>query len=219
MSEKRYALGLDFGTESARALLVAVDDGHVAATAVSAYRHGVMDSALPDGTPLGHEWALQDPDDYLDSLTETAKKVLAEAGVSAEQVVGIGVDFTACTILPVDEDNTPLCKLERFAATPHAWVKLWKHHAAQRQADRFNEVAERRGEPWLKVYGYSVSCEWLIPKTMQVLDEAPEGVRRRAPHHRGGRLGDSAAHGRRRAEFLQRRIQGVLRQGRGVPQP
>ena len=173
MSTKRYALGLDYGTESVRALLVNVDDGHIAATAVGAFEHGVMDAALPDGTPLGHEWALQDPDDYLNSMMETARKVLADSAVSAEEVVGIGVDFTACTILPVDAENTPLCKLDSFRSTPHAWVKLWKHHAAQPQADRFNDVAEKRDEEWLKVYGYAVSCEWLVPKVMQILDEAP----------------------------------------------
>jgi len=123
-NEKRYAIGLDYGTESARAVLADVADGTVVATAVADYAHGVMDRELPDGTPLGHEWALQYPQDYLDALESTVRAVLADAGATAEQVVGRGVDFTACTILPTDETNTPLCMSDRFASTPNAWVKL-----------------------------------------------------------------------------------------------
>jgi len=170
----RYAIGLDFGTESARALLVNVADGAIAATAVSQYAHGVMDRALPDGTPLGHEWALQHPQDYLDSLAEAVRAVACEAGAKAEDVVGIGVDFTSCTILPTDADNVPLCLHDRFRKAPNAWVKLWKHHAAQPQADRMTELAVARKEGWLRVYGYRLSSEWLIPKTLQIVEESPE---------------------------------------------
>jgi L-ribulokinase len=170
----RYALGLDYGTESARAVLVDVATGRIAATAVSEYAHGVMDTTLPDGTPLGHEWALQSPDDYFDSMREIVKSVMTESGAKPGDVIGLGVDFTACTILPVDGDNVPLCRQDRFQSTPHAWVKLWKHHAAQPQADRLNDLARETDASWLKVYGYSVSCEWLIPKTLQIIEEAPD---------------------------------------------
>ena len=173
-NEKRYAIGLDYGTESARAVLADVADGTVVATAVADYAHGVMDRELPDGTPLGHEWALQYPQDYLDALESTVRAVLADAGATAEQVVGIGVDFTACTILPTDETNTPLCMSDRFASTPNAWVKLWKHHAAQSQADRINDLAMDRGEKWLKVYGHRLSSEWVLPKVLQIIEESPE---------------------------------------------
>ncbi len=173
-SATRYALGLDYGTESARALLVNVSDGTVAATAVAEYEHGVMDRALPDGTPLGFEWALQDPEDYFAVLENTVKRVMKAAGVKPEQVVGIGMDFTSCTILPVDRENVPLCRHERFRKNPNAWVKLWKHHAAQPQADGLTKLATEEKEPWLKVYGYRLSSEWLIPKTLQILEEAPE---------------------------------------------
>jgi L-ribulokinase len=176
MTEKtpRYAIGLDYGTESARAVLADASDGTIVATAVTEYPHGVMDHQLPDGTPLGHEWALQHPQDYLDVMTETVKTIVADGGVSPEQVIGIGVDFTACTILPTDEENIPLCFSSEFAAKPHAWVKLWKHHAAQPQADRINEAATDRGEKWLKVYGYRLSSEWVLPKVLQVIEEAPD---------------------------------------------
>lgn len=173
-AKNRYALGLDFGTESARALLVDVSDGAVAATAVAEYEHGVMDRALPDGTPLGFEWALQHPGDYFAALEKTVRRVMKEAGAKPAQVVGIGVDFTSCTILPVDRDNVPLCLHDRFRKTPNAWVKLWKHHAAQLQADKLTKLATEENQPWLKVYGYRLSSEWLIPKTLQIVEESPE---------------------------------------------
>lgn len=170
----RYAIGLDYGTESARAVLVDISNGTIAATAVEEYSHGVMDRHLPDGTPLGHEWALQHPQDYLDAAEKTVRAVIAEADISKESVIGIGVDFTACTILPVDADNVPLCFNARHAANPHAWVKLWKHHAAQPQADRINALATDRGEDWLKAYGYRLSSEWVLPKILQIAEESPE---------------------------------------------
>jgi L-ribulokinase len=123
---------------------------------------------------LPPEWALQDPDDYLRTLTFTIPKVLRQASVSAADVIGMGIDFTACTMLPVLADGRALCSDPAFRDEPHAWVKLWKHHAAQKQADRVNRVAHERGEAFLARYGDKISSEWLIPKILQILDEAPE---------------------------------------------
>ena len=168
-----YAIGYDFGSESGRAVLVDVANGREVATAVRPYRHLVMDQSLPDGTKLGHDWALQHPLDYLDVLEVTTKAILAESGVDPAQVIGIGTDFTACTVLPTTADGTPLCTLPQWSGTPHAWIKLWKHHAAQPWADRLNALAAERGEPWLVEYGGKISSEWLFPKVAQVADEAP----------------------------------------------
>jgi L-ribulokinase len=170
----RYALGLDFGTESARAVLVDVADGREAATAVFPYPHGVMDTALADGRALPSEWALQDPRDYLDAVNTLVPEVMRGAGADAESVIGIGVDFTACTILPVTSDGTPLCFLPEFAANPHAYVKLWKHHAAQPEAVRLTELLAERDPERLARYGGKVSSEWLWPKVAQIADEAPD---------------------------------------------
>lgn len=170
----KYAIGIDFGTLSGRALLVNVKTGEELATAVLDFKHGVMTDALPCGKKLPYDWALQHPQDYLDVLATTIPKVLKESGVDNSDVIGVGIDFTACTVLPTLADGTPLCFLEEYECQPHAYVKLWKHHAAQGQANRLNAVAEERGEAWLQNYGGKISSEWAIPKIWQLLDEAPE---------------------------------------------
>lgn len=174
MSRPRTAaVGVDFGTESARAVLVEVATGRELASAVHPYASGVIEGRLPSGIPLPAAWALQDPDDYLDSLGVTVRGVLAESGIDPDQVIGIGVDFTACTMLPVTAEGVPLCRLPDLRDEPHAWVKLWKHHAAQPEADLINETARRRGEQWLARYGMKTSSEWFVAKSLQILDEAP----------------------------------------------
>ncbi|HIC89454.1 MAG TPA: ribulokinase [Anaerolineae bacterium] len=175
MSERRYAIGIDFGTESGRAVLVDVGTGEEISTAVHVYQNGVIDEYLP-GTDIRLEpdWALQDPADYIETLKMAVPAVLKESGVEPADVIGIGTDFTACTMLPTKADGTPLCLLPEWHDHPHAWVKLWKHHAAQPEADRINEVARERGEKWLQRYGGKISSEWFFAKTLQILNEAPE---------------------------------------------
>ena len=170
----KYAIGVDFGTLSARALLVEIGTGRELSTAMMEYPHAVMDETLPDGTRLGSDWALQHPQDYLDCLAHTIPRVISESGIDAGDVVGVGIDFTACTLLPARADGTPLCFLPEFEHNPHAYIKLWKHHAAQGYADRLNAIAAERGESFLNRYGGKISSEWAIPKIWQVLEEAPE---------------------------------------------
>ena len=153
----RYTMGIDFGTLSGRAVLVDVADGREVASAVYEYANGVMDEQLPDGTPLGPDWALQDPADYLRTLEVTIPQVLADAGIRAEHVIGIAINFTACTMLPTTDDGTPLCFLDEWSSHPHSWVKLWKHHAAQPEANKINQLAAERGEAWLARYGGKIS--------------------------------------------------------------
>jgi len=171
----KYAVGVDFGTESGRAVLVNVADGQEVATAVYSYLHGVIDEKLPvpgREVRLEPDWALQDPEDYLRTFKTAIPAVLKESGVEPADVIGVGIDFTACTMLPVKADGTPLCVLPEFRKNPHAWVKLWKHHAAQPEADKINETARRRGETWLDRYGGKISSEWFFSKVLQILDEA-----------------------------------------------
>lgn len=176
-----YVIGIDFGTESVRALLVDCADGTELGESVHVYEHGVLDERLPapdDDVELAPDWALQDPFDYLRSLEAAVPRMLGEAGVSSDDVAGVGVSFTSCTMLPTLADGTPLCALDELRREPHAWVKLWKHHAAQPQADRINAIAAGRGEPWLRRYGGRISSEWFFAKALQILEEAPEVYRR-----------------------------------------
>ncbi len=177
MSAHKYAIGVDFGTESGRAVLVATRTGEEIASSVYPYQNGVIDRALPlenDTVELDPEWALQDPEDYIRTLQCTIPAVLNKAGVKAANVIGIGIDFTACTMLPTQNNGTPLCMVPEFRRNPHAWVKLWKHHAAQPEADIINTAARERNENWLDRYGGKISSEWFFSKAFQILDEAPE---------------------------------------------
>lgn len=176
---QRYTIGIDYGTLSGRAVLVDVATGDIVATDVLDYPHAVMSRALPSGTPLPPDWALQHPQDYVDVLATTVPAVLSSAGVSGAQVIGLAIDFTGCTMLPIAVDGTPLCLQDEFAEEPHAYVKLWKHHSAQPYATRITEVAEALHEPWLSRYGGRISSEWMFPKIWETLDEAP-GVYERA---------------------------------------
>lgn len=176
----KYAIGIDYGTLSARAVLADVADGHVVATAEMAYPHGVMDAHLPDGTPLPQGWALQHPQDYLDALDSVLPKMAEK--VNPEDIVAIGIDCTSATVMPVDEAGTPLCLLPEYAGNPHAWCMMWKHHGGQEQAHRMTEIARARGEKWLPRYGNIVNAEWMFPKLLQVMEEAPEVYRAMAEY-------------------------------------
>ncbi len=175
MTTTKYAIGVDFGTESGRAVLVDITHGREIAASVHRYANGVIDERLP-GTAIRLEpdWALQDPNDYLEVFKTTIPAVLAESGVAPDDVIGLGVDFTACTMLPTTAAGTPLCFLPEWRDHPHAWVKLWKHHAAQPEATRLNETATRLGYRFLERYGGKISSEWFFPKIWQILDEDPD---------------------------------------------
>ncbi len=178
MAKKKYTIGIDFGTESGRAVLVDVATGREVATHVYYYKDGVIDEYLPrTRIKLEHDWALQNPQDYLETYRVTIPAVLRKAKVKAEDVIGIGIDFTSCTMMPTDKDGVPLCMKKEFRNIPNAWVKIWKHHAAQPEANLVNEVATERGETWLSRYGGKISSEWFFPKALQILDEAPEVYR------------------------------------------
>ena len=170
----RYSIGLDFGTESVRALVVDVRTGRVAGQASESYAHGVIDDTLPTtGARLPPDYALQHPGDWVDGGRAALQAALRAGGVGPDEVVGVGVDFTSCTMLPARADGTPLCLLDRFCREPLAWPKLWKHHSAKDATDRINRVARERGEPWLARYGGTIGLEWFFPKVLETLAGAP----------------------------------------------
>ena len=167
----RYVVGVDFGTLSGRAVVVRVADGQELASTVTDYKHAVLDHSLPNGHRLPPDWALQVPEDYRDVLRDAVPTAVAAADVDPAHVIGIATDFTACTMIPVLDDGTPLCEVPEYEDRPHAYVKLWKHHAAQSQADRINQSAAHSGEPWLPRYGGFISSEWEFAKALQIFVE------------------------------------------------
>ncbi|MBB6451394.1 L-ribulokinase [Geomicrobium halophilum] len=172
--QKSYVIGVDFGTESCRALLVDVANGDEIATATHMYSHGVLSKELPNGVPLPSDWALQHPNDYIDGFKDVVRNVFKAGNIQPNDVIGIGIDFTSSTILPLDEKGDPLCLHAAFETHPHSWVKLWKHHAAKKEADEVTNLAHERGEKFIKRYGGNISSEWMIPKILQVVKEDPE---------------------------------------------
>jgi L-ribulokinase len=174
MTKDKFTVGIDFGTESGRAVVVRVRDGQEIGAAIIAYSDGVLDERLPGGRQLEPDWALQNPRDYLLVLEKAVPKALKSAGVAGESVIGLGTDFTASSPLPTLGDGTPLCFVKQFRNDPHAWVKLWKHHAAQPEANRITEIGIERREEFIRVYGGRYSSEWFFSKLLQILDEAPK---------------------------------------------
>ncbi len=171
----QYSLGFDFGTESVRVLVVDTRDGRIAGQAARNYPHGVIDDTLPTGGgKLPGDYALQHPQDWITSAAEACAEAMKAAAASPDWIVGIGVDFTSCTMLPALADGTPLCLVDRFKSVPLAWPKLWKHHGAKAATDRVNRIAMERNEPWLKRYGGIIGIEWFFPKILETVTEAPE---------------------------------------------
>ncbi len=171
----KYTIGIDYGTQSGRAVIINIATGEQVGQSVTPYPDCVIDKKLPNtDILLEDDWALQNPDDYLYVLETAVPSAIQKAGINKDDIIGIGIDFTACTMMPVTEDGKVMCQLEAYKENPHAWVKLWKHHAAQDEADQLNAIAKERGEEFLKRYGGKISSEWLIPKIWQILDEAPE---------------------------------------------
>lgn len=171
----KFTLGIDFGTLSGRAVLVDVSNGHVLSTSVYEYKNKVITDFIPGTTvKLPLDYALQDPQDYLDVLLHTIPEVVQSSGVNKDDIIGLAIDFTACTVVAVDKTNTPLCFYDEYRENPHSWVKLWKHHAAQKYADQLNDLAHEMNTSWIHRYGGKISSEWLFPKIMQVAIEDEE---------------------------------------------
>jgi L-ribulokinase len=174
MPAEKFTLGIDYGTESGRVVVARVRNGELVGQAIVLYPDGVIDERLPGGGPrLEPDWALQNPRDYLLVAERGIPRALKDAGVRGESVIGLGTDFTASSPLPTRRDGTPLCFEPKYRKHPHAWVKLWKHHAAQAEANRINEVGRERNEEFIRIYGGKYSSEWFFSKLLQIFDEAP----------------------------------------------
>lgn len=170
---KKYTIGIDFGTLSARAVLLDLENGDEVAVSEYKYPHGVITGKLNE-IPLDDNVAFQDPQDYIEALSYTTHDVVKQANIVPEQVTGVGIDFTGCTMLPVDANFKPLCQQDKFKNNPMAYVKLWKHHGAQQQADYITKLAKETNEKWLTTYGGKVSSEWLFPKILETVEKSPD---------------------------------------------
>ncbi|MDE6883181.1 MAG: ribulokinase [Lachnospiraceae bacterium] len=182
MQTDKYVIGLDYGTLSARAVLVSTNNGKVIAESVYTYPHGIL-NCLPVGeniavsgynTELPADFALQEINDYVEGMYHTIREVVEKSDCHAEDVIGIGIDATSSTFLPLQENGQPLCKKEQYRNNPHAQLKLWKHHGAQEEADRITALAKERRESFLLRCGGKVNAEWMLPKLLEIAGKAPD---------------------------------------------
>ncbi|MDW4311877.1 ribulokinase [Staphylococcus saprophyticus] len=168
-----YSIGIDFGTGSGRVFLVNTENGEIIGQYVQTYTHGTIEGEL-NGHKLPQSYALQNANDYMEVIETGIPEILAKTNIDAKDIVGIGIDFTSSTVIFVDDQMEPMHNNPKFYNNPHAYVKLWKHHGAQAEADLLFNTAIEEKNRWLGYYGFNVSSEWMIPKIMEVNDKAPE---------------------------------------------
>ena len=174
MPSVTYTIGVDYGSLSCRGILVSTVDGTIMAEDEFVYPHAVIDHQLPDGTPLPPQWALQDPDDFRQALYHIIPNLLKASQVQPSQVIAIGIDSTASTVIPATKGLVPLCEQPSFRNRPHAWPKMWKHHAAAAEAAEITAAAVAQGLPVVVKSGGAIGCESLMPKVLQFLHEDAE---------------------------------------------
>lgn len=174
-----YSIGVDFGTGSGRVFLVNTDNGEILSKYVHNYTHGTIENEL-NGQKLPSGYSLQNSDDYWEVLKKGIPYIISESQVKPEDIKGIGVDFTSSTVIFTDEKLRPIHKLSEFENNPHAYVKLWKHHGAEKEAALLFDTAVHQRQRWLGNYGYNVSSEWMIPKIIEVMNNAPEVMNKTA---------------------------------------
>ncbi|WP_436944503.1 ribulokinase [Staphylococcus xylosus] len=168
-----YSIGIDFGTGSGRAFLINTENGEIEEQYIRNYTHGTIEGEL-GGEKLPQNFALQNANDYMEIIETGIPTIIEKANISVSEIVGIGIDFTSSTVIFVDEQMEPIHNKSGFQDNPHAYVKLWKHHGAQDEADLLFKTALEGKNRWLGYYGFNVSSEWMIPKIMEVNNKAPE---------------------------------------------
>lgn len=168
-----YSIGIDFGTGSGRAFLINTENGEIEEQYIRNYTHGTIEGEL-GGEKLPQNFALQNANDYMEIIETGIPTIIEKANISVSEIVGIGIDFTSSTVIFVDEQMEPIHNRVGFQDNPHAYVKLWKHHGAQDEADLLFKTALEGKNRWLGYYGFNVSSEWMIPKIMEVNNKAPE---------------------------------------------
>lgn len=170
----KYSLGVDFGSLSARAVLYNVSDGSYVHSAEAYYEHGIYETRHPyTGDPLPVSSALQRPEDFVKALEQSIKQVMQEAQVAPQDVIGVSVDCTSCSLISVDKDYKPLCWKAAYRTSRHSYVKMWKQHTAVREAEEISEKAGSEGDR----FGGKIMSEWGIPKILETLRYDPKVYR------------------------------------------
>jgi len=173
---KKYALGLDFGTNSCRSLIVGLEDGIELTSYVSNYTSG-SEGILLD--PKDPNVARQNPQDYHQSLEVSVKEAIVLARkqdpeFSPQNIIGIGVDTTGSSPMPVDEAGTPLGLLPEFKENLNAMVWLWKDHSSYAEAAQITAQARKTRHLYLAKVGGTYSSEWFWSKILHCKNTTPE---------------------------------------------
>jgi len=173
--ETKYSIGLDYGTNSVRAVIINVKNGSQVGEGVFHYTHGNSGVLTHSSKPL---MARQHPQDYIDGYCEAVTQAVRDAQVSSDftpdKIIGIGVDTTGSSPMPIDKDATPLALKESFTDNPDAWVWLWKDHTSYEEAEKINTIAGMYRPQFLSKIGGSYSSEWFWAKIWHALRVNPE---------------------------------------------
>jgi L-ribulokinase len=165
-----YTIGLDYGTNSVRCVIVDAATGEEVATAIHEYETGEAGIILDASD---HNLARQNPADYLKGVEATVREALARAkktkGFNALQIVGIGVDTTGSTPLPVDKNGVPLGMSDAFKTNPNAMAWLWKDHTGHAEAAEITALAKKMRPEYLAKCGGTYSSEWFFSKILHCL--------------------------------------------------
>lgn len=173
---KKYAIGLDFGTNSCRSLIVDLSDGTELASYVFPYPSG-KDGILLD--PKEPNLARQNPQDYLDGIKETITNAISKAKkenseFNPENIIGIGIDTTGSSPMPVNSEGKPLCFLPEFKNNLNALVWLWKDHTGYTEAAQITELANKMRPEYLSKIGGTYSSEWFWSKILHCYNTDPD---------------------------------------------
>ena len=168
---KKYVIGLDFGSLSARGVLVALNNGKILTEAVTAYKRGILSATDVGSKELPPDTVLVDALDYWYALRQLTGKLIEQSGVDPKEIGAMGIDFTASTVLPVDRNLIPLSEKAEYRWHFHAYTKLWKHHSASPWAEQLTELLKKYDRELLAVYGNRISAECLIPKVLEIFEK------------------------------------------------
>ena len=171
MENKKYVIGLDFGSLSARGVLVEISSGTIVAQSEDKYRRGILDVSSISKEDAKPDTVIVDAQDYTTSLRNVIKDLMQKSKAAPRDVAAIGSDFTASTMIPLGRDMKPLSEDPRYSHKIHCYGKLWKHHADAGQAAMITEILREQDINVLESYGGKITPECMLPKIIQIMQE------------------------------------------------